>query len=62
MEFFHQAREGLSSLLESDDAEQTHYPRIAAGESIGELTRLMIVRKALCNLHYDGRVCRRSTR
>jgi beta-lactamase class A len=34
------------SLLESDDAEQTLYPRIGESESIGELTRLMIVRSS----------------
>lgn len=32
------------SLLESDDSEQTLYPRIGESESIAELTRLMIVR------------------
>ena len=34
------------SLLESDDAEQTLYARIGESESIGELTRLMIVRSS----------------
>jgi len=34
------------SLLESDDAEQTPYPRIGESESIAELTRLMIVRSS----------------
>ena len=34
------------SLLESDDAEQTLYPRIGESESIFELTRLMIVRSS----------------
>jgi len=34
------------SLLESDDAEQTLYPRIGESESIAELTRLMIVRSS----------------
>jgi beta-lactamase class A len=34
------------SLLESDDAEQTLYPRLGESESIGELTRLMIVRSS----------------
>jgi beta-lactamase class A len=34
------------SLLESDDAEQTLYPRICETESIAELTRLMIVRSS----------------
>jgi beta-lactamase class A len=34
------------SLLESDDAEQTLYPRLGQSESIGELTRLMIVRSS----------------
>jgi beta-lactamase class A len=34
------------SLLESDDAEQTLYGRIGESESIGELTRLMIVRSS----------------
>jgi len=33
-------------LLESDDAEQTLYPRIGESESIEELTRLMIVRSS----------------
>ena len=32
--------------MESDDAEQTLYPRIGESESIGELTRLMIVRSS----------------
>src|SRR5512141_2721493 len=34
------------SLLESDDAEQTLYPRIGQAETIRELTRLMIVRSS----------------
>ena len=34
------------SLLESDDSEQTLYPRIGESESIGELTRLMIVQSS----------------
>ncbi len=34
------------SLLESDDAEQTLYPRIGQNETIAELTRLMIVRSS----------------
>ncbi len=34
------------SLLESDDAEKTLYPRRGESESIGELTRLMIVRSS----------------
>jgi beta-lactamase class A len=34
------------SLLESDDAEKTLYPRIGQSESILELTRLMIVRSS----------------
>jgi len=34
------------SLLESDDAEQTLYPRIGESESIAEMTRLMIVRSS----------------
>lgn len=34
------------SLLQSDDAEQTLYPRIGESESIAELTRLMIVRSS----------------
>src|SRR5687767_7985687 len=34
------------SLLESDDAEQTLYPRIGESESIAELTRRMIVRSS----------------
>jgi len=34
------------SLLESDDAEKTLYPRIGESESISELTRLMIVRSS----------------
>ena len=34
------------SLLQSDDAEQTLYPRIGERESIAELTRLMIVRSS----------------
>ena len=34
------------SLLQSDDAEQTLYPRIGETESIAELTRLMIVRSS----------------
>ena len=34
------------SLLKLDDAEQTLYPRIGQSESIGELTRLMIVRSS----------------
>jgi len=34
------------SLLESDDAEKTLYPRMGENESIGELTRLMIVRSS----------------
>ena len=34
------------SLLESDDAEKTLYRRIGESESIGELTRLMIVRSS----------------
>lgn len=34
------------SLLESDDAEQTLYPRLGESEAIGELTRLMIVRSS----------------
>ena len=34
------------SLLESDDAEQTLYPRIGESASIAELTRLMIVRSS----------------
>lgn len=33
-------------LLESDDAEKTLYPRPGENESIGELTRLMIVRSS----------------
>ena len=40
------AGESKFSLLESDDAEQTLYPRIGESESIGELTRLMIVRSS----------------
>jgi beta-lactamase class A len=40
------ADESKFSLLESDDAEQTLYPRIGESESIGELTRLMIVRSS----------------
>ncbi|MGB8981641.1 MAG: serine hydrolase [Anaerolineales bacterium] len=34
------------SLLESDDAEQTLYPRLGESETILELTRLMIVRSS----------------
>ena len=34
------------SLLQSDDAEQTLYPRLGESESIAELTRLMIVRSS----------------
>jgi beta-lactamase class A len=34
------------SLLQSDDAEQTLYPRVGETESIAELTRLMIVRSS----------------
>src|SRR5512138_3792145 len=34
------------SLLESDDAEQTLYPRVGQNETIRELTRLMIVRSS----------------
>lgn len=34
------------SLLASDDAEQTLYPRIGESQSIAELTRLMIVRSS----------------
>ncbi len=34
------------SLLESDDAEQTLYPRVGQDETIAELTRLMIVRSS----------------
>ena len=34
------------SLLETDDAEQTLYPRIGERETISELTRLMIVRSS----------------
>jgi beta-lactamase class A len=34
------------SLLETDDAEQTLYPRIGETETISELTRLMIVRSS----------------
>ncbi|HSK86988.1 MAG TPA: serine hydrolase, partial [Anaerolineales bacterium] len=34
------------SLRESDDAEKTLYPRLGENESIGELTRLMIVRSS----------------
>jgi beta-lactamase class A len=34
------------SLLASDDAEQTLYPRIGQAETIAELTRLMIVRSS----------------
>jgi beta-lactamase class A len=34
------------SLLEEDDAEQTLYPRLGQGESVRELTRLMIVRSS----------------
>jgi beta-lactamase class A len=34
------------SLSEDDDAEQTLYPRLGESESIGELTRLMIVRSS----------------
>jgi beta-lactamase class A len=34
------------SLLESDDAEKTLYPRLGESESIGELLRLMIVRSS----------------
>lgn len=34
------------SLLESDDAEKTLYARLGENESIGELTRLMIVRSS----------------
>lgn len=34
------------SLLQSDDAEQTLYPRVGEDESIAELTRLMIVRSS----------------
>ncbi len=34
------------SLLESDDSEQTLYPRMGENESIAELTRLMIVRSS----------------
>lgn len=34
------------ALLESDDAEKTLYPRLGESESIGELTRLMIVRSS----------------
>jgi beta-lactamase class A len=40
------ADENKFSLLESDDAEQTLYPRIGESESIVELTRLMIVRSS----------------
>ncbi len=40
------ADESRFSLLESDDAEQTLYPRIEETESIAELTRLMIVRSS----------------
>ena len=36
----------IYSLDVSDDAEQTLYPRIGEGETIGELTRLMIVRSS----------------
>jgi beta-lactamase class A len=34
------------SLLENDDAEKTLYPRLGENETIGELTRLMIVRSS----------------
>ena len=34
------------SLLQSDDAEQTLYPRVGESESIAKLTRLMIVRSS----------------
>lgn len=37
---------GKFSLVESDDAEQTLYPRVGVSESIAELTRLMIVRSS----------------
>jgi beta-lactamase class A len=40
------ANESRFSLLESDDAEQTLYPRLGESESIRELTRLMIVRSS----------------
>jgi hypothetical protein len=36
--------------LESDGAEPALYPRIGASESIGNLTRLMIPRKALADV------------
>jgi beta-lactamase class A len=40
------ADENKFSLLESDDAETTLYHRIGEDESIGEMTRLMIVRSS----------------
>jgi beta-lactamase class A len=40
------ADESRFSLSESDDAEQTLYPRLGESETIAELTRLMIVRSS----------------
>ena len=44
---FHSIVDGSRfSLQQADDAEKTLYPRIGENESIGELTRLMIVRSS----------------